>query len=64
MNTDASEAQDAYRRFLPIHITDSYNNERDVAEQIVYSDPKGNIVRLKDITQIKREYPTLLYILP
>ena len=44
---------------LPIHITDSYNNERDVAEQIVYSDPKGNIVRLKDIAQIKREYPKL-----
>lgn len=38
---------------LPIHITDSYNNERDVAEQIVYSDPTGNIVRLKDIAQIK-----------
>ena len=44
---------------LPIHITDSYNNERDVAEQIVYSDPKGNIVRLKDIAQIRREYPKL-----
>lgn len=44
---------------LPIHITDSYNNERDVAEQIVYSDPTGNIVRLKDIAQIKREYPKL-----
>ena len=44
---------------MPIHITDSYNNERDVAEQIVYSDPKGNIVRLKDIAQIKREYPKL-----
>ena len=42
---------------LPIHIADSYNNERDVAEQIVYSDPKGNIVRLKDIAQIRREYP-------
>lgn len=42
---------------LPIHITDSYNNERDVAEQIVYSDPKGNIVRLKDIARITREYP-------
>ena len=42
---------------LPIHIADSYNNERDVAEQIVYSDTKGNIVRLKDIARITREYP-------
>lgn len=42
---------------LPIHVADSYNNERDVAEQIVYSDTKGNIVRLKDIARIVREYP-------
>lgn len=42
---------------LPIHVSDSYNNERDVAEQIVYSDTKGNIVRLKDIARIAREYP-------
>lgn len=42
---------------LPIHVADSYNNERDVAEQIVYSDTKGNIVRLKDIARIAREYP-------
>lgn len=42
---------------MPIHVDDSYNNERDVAEQIVYSDPKGNIVRLKDIARITREYP-------
>ena len=38
-------------------VDDSYNNECDVAEQIVYSDPKGNIVRLKDIARITREYP-------
>lgn len=42
---------------LPIHVADSYNNERDIAEQIVYSDTKGNIVRLKDIARIAREYP-------
>ena len=42
---------------LPIHVADSYNNERDVAEQIIYSDTKGNIVRLKDIARIVREYP-------
>lgn len=42
---------------LPIHVADSYNNERDIAEQIVYSDTKGNIVRLKDIARVVREYP-------
>lgn len=44
---------------VPIHITGSYNSERDVAEQIVYSDPKGNVIRLKDIARVVREYPRL-----
>lgn len=55
--TTISGSLDMGNLTLPIHITDSYNNERDVAEQIVYSDPKGNIVRLKDIARITREYP-------
>jgi len=41
----------------PIHISPSYNNEEDVADQIVYSDPSGNIIRLKDVARIVREYP-------
>ena len=55
--TTVSGSLDASNLCLPIHVDDSYNNERDVAEQIVYSDPKGNIVRLKDIAHITREYP-------
>lgn len=43
----------------PIHISDSYNCERDVAEQIVYSSPDGTVVRLKDIARVVREYPRL-----
>lgn len=41
----------------PIHIAKSYNSERDIAEQIVYSDLQGNIIRLKDIARIVKEYP-------
>lgn len=41
----------------PIHITDSYNKERDIAEQIIYYDPQGNVVRLKDVARVVREYP-------
>lgn len=41
----------------PIHVSQSYSNEKDIAEQIVYSDPKGNVIRLKDIAIIKKEYP-------
>lgn len=55
--TTVSGSLDVGNLCLPIHVDDSYNNERDVAEQIVYSDPKGNIVRLKDIAHITREYP-------
>ncbi len=41
----------------PIHISPSFNNEQDIAEQIIYSDPTGNIIRLKDVARIVREYP-------
>jgi multidrug efflux pump len=33
------------------------NTENDVAQQIVYSDPAGNVIRLKDIATMRREYP-------
>ena len=42
----------------PIHIRDAYNSELDVANQIVYSSPSGDIVRLKDVARIVREYPS------
>ena len=41
----------------PIHLRSPLNTENDVAQQIVYSDPNGNIIRLRDIATIKREYP-------
>lgn len=41
----------------PIHIKNELNWEKDVEEQIIYSDLSGNIVRLKDIAEITREYP-------
>lgn len=41
----------------PIYVTESFSTVYDVQQQIVYADPKGNVVRLKDIATIKREYP-------
>jgi multidrug efflux pump subunit AcrB len=41
----------------PIHLRSKMNTENDVAQQIVYSDPAGNVIRLRDIATIKREYP-------
>lgn len=43
----------------PIYIRDSYNCERDISQQIVYSSPQGKVVRLKDVARIQREYPQL-----
>ena len=43
----------------PVYISDTYNCEYDIANQIVYSSPQGNIVRLKDVAKIEREYPRL-----
>ena len=41
----------------PIYVSRSLNTVRDVQEQIVYTDPQGNIVRLKDVARVVREYP-------
>ena len=43
----------------PIHIRDAYHSELDVANQIVYSSPSGDIIRLKDVARIVREYPQM-----
>lgn len=43
----------------PIHINDAYNSELDVANQIVYSTPSGDVIRLKDVARIVREYPQM-----
>lgn len=55
--TTLSGTMDNSRTVTPIHITDSYDTERDVAEQIVYADPKGNVIRLRDVARVVREYP-------
>ncbi len=41
---------------LPIHLPSKYTSEKDLEEQIVYSDIAGNVIRLKDIATIKRGY--------
>lgn len=41
----------------PIYVARAVRSVDDVAEMIVLSTPDGSIVRLKDIAEIKREYP-------
>ena len=40
----------------PIHISSPVGSEREIAERIVWSDPAGGIVRLKDIATVERRY--------
>lgn len=43
----------------PIYVAKSLNTVYDVQEQIVYTDPQGNILRLKDVARVVKEYPDL-----
>ncbi|HVN49219.1 MAG TPA: efflux RND transporter permease subunit [Bacteroidota bacterium] len=40
----------------PIHIPSGYKTESDIANQIIYSDPTGNVIRVKDVAKVLREY--------
>ena len=41
----------------PIYVSRAVNSVADVADMIVMSLPDGSLVRLRDIAEIKREYP-------
>jgi multidrug efflux pump subunit AcrB/outer membrane protein TolC len=51
----AGELKDGVNN-LPIHFPANFESEKDLADQIVYSDPRGNVVRLKNIASIERRY--------
>ena len=55
--TIISGSVDDQNTVRPIHVVSSLSTENDVAQQIVFSDPAGNVIRLRDIATIKREYP-------
>ncbi len=41
----------------PIYVTRSLNAVNDVEQTIVYASPSGNVVRLKDVATVRKEYP-------
>ncbi|MDR1742245.1 MAG: efflux RND transporter permease subunit [Dysgonamonadaceae bacterium] len=45
------------REIMPIHIAESFRSEQEIADQIIFSSPTGDIVRVKDIGRVVREYP-------
>jgi len=42
---------------IPIIVDRSINQVKNIEDVIVYNDPSGNNVRLKDVAKVKREYP-------
>lgn len=40
----------------PIHIANPVTNEQEIADRVIYTDPEGNHLRLKDIATIERRY--------
>jgi multidrug efflux pump subunit AcrB len=40
----------------PIHIPSGLKTENDVANQIIWSDPTGSVIRVKDVAKVVREY--------
>lgn len=41
---------------MPLYFAPTFDSETEVGEQIVYTDPTGKMIRLKDIATIVREY--------
>ncbi len=41
---------------LPVHLPARFDSEEALGQQIIYSDPQGNIIRLKDVARIERKY--------
>ena len=40
----------------PLHLSTALTSENDVAGQIVWSDPRGAVLRVKDVARVVREY--------
>ncbi|MDA3892901.1 MAG: efflux RND transporter permease subunit [Salinivirgaceae bacterium] len=41
---------------LPVHLPPRFETEKDIEDQIIYSDPQGNIIRIKDVARVERKY--------
>lgn len=42
---------------VPVHVKTTHDTQKEIEEQIIYSDAQGNHIRLKDIARVVREYP-------
>ncbi len=54
--TTMSGSISGMRKDVPIHVEPRSTSEQDIENTIVYSDPRGKIVKVKDVATVKREY--------
>ena len=43
---------------IPLHLATTRHSEQEVMNQIIYSDANGQVVRVRDIAEVRREYDT------
>lgn len=41
---------------IPVFTESQYHSEKEIADQIIYTTPKGVVVRLKDVAKVERRY--------
>ena len=46
----------ASRQSMPIHVSTTASSEEELGQQIIYTDPQGHVVRVRDVARIEREY--------
>ncbi len=40
-----------------MHIKPAYGSVKEIEDQLIYSDPEGNMIKVKEVAEVKREYP-------
>jgi multidrug efflux pump subunit AcrB len=55
--TTVSGTLENSQNITPIHIAESFRSEQEIADQIIFSSPQGDVVRVKDVGRVVREYP-------
>jgi multidrug efflux pump subunit AcrB len=55
--TTSSGSLENDRMIAPVHVSESYRTEQEIANQIIFASPQGDVVRVKDVGSVVREYP-------
>lgn len=54
--TTTAGTMDSPMGAIPIHLDNSFHSEQEIQDQIIYFGPDGDVLRVKDVGQVVREY--------